>query len=117
MELKDKKCVPCSTYIPPMEIELKKQFLSQVSPDWKLIKDESHLKREFKLKNFKKTLEFVNKIGEIAEAEKHHPEMTIGWGYCHVEIWTHTNNNLIENDFILAAKIDHCFNETFAPKV
>lgn len=117
MELKDKKCIPCSTYIPPFSMDEKKHFLTQLGPNWKLIHGDTHLFCEFKFKNFKRALEFLNTMSEIAEEQKHHPEMTLGWGYCRVEIWTHTNNNLIENDFILAAKIEDAFNQTSVPKV
>jgi 4a-hydroxytetrahydrobiopterin dehydratase len=58
-------------------------------------------------------LEFTNQVGGIAEAEKHHPEIHLSWGQCRVEIWTHTNNNLLENDFILAAKISEIFSNHY----
>jgi 4a-hydroxytetrahydrobiopterin dehydratase len=106
MDLKDKKCVPCSTYVPPLPIEQKLEMLRTLGPDWKLIMDGSRLRRDIKFKNFKKALAFANEVGRIAEEEKHHPEMFLGWGHCDIEIWTHTNNNLVENDFILAAKIN-----------
>lgn len=106
MDLKEKKCIPCSTYLPPLSMEEKKNLMGKLGPHWELIKDDSRLYAEFKFKNFKKALEFTNKIGEVAEIEKHHPDLSLGWGYCRVEIYTHTNNNLMENDFILAAKID-----------
>lgn len=106
MDLKEKKCIPCSSYVPPLPLEEKKKLLEKLGPHWKLVKEDSRLYSEFKFKNFKKALEFTNKIGAIAESEKHHPDIALGWGYCHVEIYTHMNNNLVENDFILAAKID-----------
>ncbi|MGE3611683.1 MAG: 4a-hydroxytetrahydrobiopterin dehydratase [Bacteriovoracaceae bacterium] len=109
MELKDKKCIPCSSYVPPLTMEEKNRLLSTLSTEWKLIHNESRIRRDFKFKNFKRALEFANIIGKIAEEEKHHPEIFLGWGHCDVEIWTHTNNNLVENDFILAAKIEEAF--------
>lgn len=109
MDLKDKKCVPCSSYVPPLAREKKLEFLGSISSDWKLIHDESRIRRDFKFKNFKRALEFANEVGRIAEEEKHHPELFLGWGHCDVEIWTHANNNLVENDFILAAKIDEAW--------
>ncbi len=109
MDLKDKKCVPCSTYVPPLPLEEKHKYLASLSPEWKLTENDSHLRRNVKFKNFKRALEFANEVGAIAESEKHHPEMHLGWGHCDVEIWTHTNSNLIENDFILAAKIDEAY--------
>ena len=62
--------------------------------------------KKFKFKNFKNTIEFVNKVGTIAENEKHHPDISFGWGYCLIMIHTHAIKGLSLNDFILAAKID-----------
>ncbi len=113
MDLKDKKCVPCSTYVPPFTLEEKEKYLKNLSQGWILSAADSRLKRDFKFKNFKQALAFTNEVGRIAEEEKHHPEISLGWGHCGVEIWTHTNNNLIENDFILAAKIDEVWNRLY----
>lgn len=115
MDLKDKKCVPCSTWIPPLSEEEKRLRMKEISPEWKLTQESSRLRRDFKFKNFKKALAFANAVGALAESEKHHPEFFLGWGHCDIEIWTHMNNNLVENDFILAAKIDQVFNESQAP--
>jgi 4a-hydroxytetrahydrobiopterin dehydratase len=109
MDLKDKKCIQCSSYVPPLPIEEKREMLQTLGPEWKLLRNDSRLRRDFKFKNFKKALAFANEVGRIAEEEKHHPEMFLGWGHCDIEIWTHTNNNLVENDFILAAKINEVF--------
>ena len=59
-----------------------------------------------KYKNFKESQNFVNKVGNIAEEENHHPDITFGWGYCKIKIFTHAIKGLAESDFILAAKID-----------
>ena len=64
------------------------------------------LYRSFKFKDFKETLKFVNKVGEIAEKEGHHPDIYFTWGKCTIELYTHAIKGLSENDFILAAKID-----------
>lgn len=109
MDLKDKKCVPCHNYVPPLPQEEKERLLSTLSSDWSLTHEQSRIMRKIKFKNFKKALEFTNEVGRIAEEEKHHPEIHLGWGHCDIEIWTHANNNLHENDFILAAKIDEAY--------
>lgn len=109
MDLKDKKCVPCSTYVPPLPQADKERMLGNLSSDWKLTHENKRLRKEFKFKNFKRALEFTNEVGRLAEEEKHHPEIHLGWGHCEIEIWTHTNSDLVENDFILAAKIDEGF--------
>ncbi len=109
MELKDKKCIPCTTYISPLSLEEKLKFINELNDDWILTQESSRIEKVFTFKNFKKALEFTNLIAEIAEGERHHPEIRLSWGQCHIIIWTHTNNNLLENDFILAAKISEIF--------
>lgn len=113
MDLKDKKCVPCSGYVEPLSAEEKQKNLAALAEGWALTQETSRLEKKFTFKNFKRALEFTNEVGRIAELEKHHPEMHLGWGFCHIQIWTHTNNNLVENDFIVAAKIDEAFNLLF----
>ncbi len=110
MNLKDKKCILTKGQAIPLDLEHKKIYLKLLNNDWKLEDSFTRLCTSYKFKNFKKTLAFVNSISEISETEKHHPEITFGWGYCKLKIWTHTNNDLHENDFILAAKIDEAFN-------
>jgi 4a-hydroxytetrahydrobiopterin dehydratase len=68
-----------------------------------------------KFKNFARALAFVNKIGAVAEAEDHHPDLYLAWGKCRVEIWTHIVNGLLESDFYLAAKSDRVFNRMQTP--
>lgn len=113
MDLKDKKCIPCESFVPPLSMEDKEKNIKELLGNWALTNESSRILRQFKFKNFKRALEFANEVGRIAELEKHHPEIHLGWGHCDVEIWTHTNNNLVENDFILAAKIDEAFNRLF----
>jgi 4a-hydroxytetrahydrobiopterin dehydratase len=115
MDLKDKKCVPCSTYIPPLPLEEKQKLLATLGIEWSLTHNDSRIERKIKFKNFKKALEFANEVGRIAEEEKHHPEIHLGWGHCDIEIWTHMNNDLVENDFILAAKINEAYSRLYPP--
>ena len=68
--------------------------------------DSFYLIKEFSFKNFKHSQDFVNQIGDLAERENHHPEISFGWGYCKVKIFTHAIKGLAESDFVLAAKID-----------
>ena len=75
--------------------------------DVKSTQDKSfYLIKNFKFKNFKESQAFVTQIGDIAEQENHHPDISFGWGYCKVKIFTHAIEGLAESDFILAAKID-----------
>jgi 4a-hydroxytetrahydrobiopterin dehydratase len=68
-----------------------------------------YLIKEFKFKNFLESQDFVNKVGEIAEKEGHHPDISFGWGYAKIRIFTHSIKGLAESDFILAAKVDQLF--------
>lgn len=115
MELKDKKCVPCSSYVPPLPLEDKERMTRELGGDWLLTENGRRLFRSFKFKSFKRPLALTNEIARIAEEENHHPEIRLGWGHCDVEIWTHSNDNLVENDFILAAKISEAYLRLFPP--
>ena len=107
-DLADKKCIPCEGNIPPFEKSEIHKYLKKVDGwDVKSDKDENYyLIKEFKFENFLKSQNFVNKVGEIAEKEGHHPDIWFGWGYAKIKIFTHAIEGLAESDFILAAKID-----------
>lgn len=81
-----------------------KEFASQL-PSWQVV-SEHHLQKVYQFKNFRETLDFVNRVGELAEAQGHHPDICFGWGKADVTIWTHKIDGLTESDFVLAAKID-----------
>ncbi len=103
-QLADKKCVPCHGGVPPLKgTEL--TTLHEQVPQWNVI-GEHHLHRVFHFPDFKQALAFVNKVGEIAEGEGHHPDILLTWGKADITLWTHTVDGLTESDFILAAKID-----------
>ncbi len=108
MTLADMKCVPCRGGTPPMEVTRARDMLAQLSPGWRLNQG-GHLERTYPFKDFVQALDFANKVGAIAEAEGHHPDLHISWGKCGVEIWTHKINGLSESDFYLAAKTDRAF--------
>jgi 4a-hydroxytetrahydrobiopterin dehydratase len=103
-ELADKTCVPCKGGVPPLKgAEL--EALSRQVPDWEVV-EEHHLRREFRFKNFREALGFVNGVGELAEEQAHHPDIYFGWGRAAVTIFTHKIDGLTESDFILAAKVE-----------
>lgn len=108
MTLADMKCVPCRGGTPPMEVTRAREMLAQLSPGWRL-NQAGHLERTYPFKDFVRALGFANKVGAIAEAEGHHPDLHISWGKCGVEIWTHKIDGLSESDFYLAAKTDRAF--------
>ncbi len=98
-------CLPCKGGVEPLRGQGIVSLQAQINPAWQ-IRDEHHLEREFKFKNFAQALEFTNKVGVLAEQQGHHPEITLTWGKVSIKIWTHKINGLHPNDFILAAKID-----------
>src|SRR5208283_4604294 len=103
-QLADKKCVPCRGGVPPLKGK-ELGALRKVVPQWNII-EEHHLDREYKFPDFAKALEFVNRVGALAEEQGHHPDILLAWGKAEVTLWTHKVNGLTESDFIMAAKID-----------
>ena|SRR3989442_16036657 len=103
-ELAERQCVPCRGGVPPMKGEEIHKLLGQLS-GWQAMK-EHHLRKEYRFKDFREALAFVNQIGVLAEAEGHHPDICFGWGKVEVTIWTHKIDGLTESDFVLAAKIN-----------
>jgi len=105
-DLASKKCVPCEGGDPPLARDKVEELINKVD-GWNLTEDGVlKIKKDFKFTDFAKTLEFVNKVGEIAEREGHHPNICFTWGKMDVTLWTHAVGGLSESDFILAAKID-----------
>jgi 4a-hydroxytetrahydrobiopterin dehydratase len=104
-QLTDKKCVPCEGGVEPLSRGQAEELLEQLS-GWTLSDDAKSLHREWKFRNFFHTMSFVNAVAHIANAEDHHPDMEVGWGYCRIKYATHAINGLSENDFICAAKVD-----------
>ena len=104
-DLASKKCIPCEGGVEPLKLNQAEEYLKQINRGWKIVEGK-RIEREFKFKNFKEALEFVNKVGEIAEAEGHHPVVEFSWGWVRLKLWTHAIGGLFDNDFILAAKID-----------
>ena len=102
--LANKHCVPCHGGVPRLKGGEIEPLLAQLQ-GWRAV-EERHLSKEYKFRNFADALAFVNRVGRVAEAEGHHPDIEFGWGYAHVKIWTHAIDGLSESDFILAAKID-----------
>ena len=96
-ELADKKCIPCEGNIPPFDTKEIHKYLKKVD-GWDVKSNDE--------KNFLESQDFTNKVGIIAEKEGHHPDISFGWGYCKIKIFTHAIKGLAESDFILAAKID-----------
>ena len=104
--------MPCEGGVLPFDISEIHKYQKKVD-GWDIIKNEEEiffLSKKFRFENFLKSQEFVNKVGEIAESEGHHPDLWFGWGYARIKIFTHAIKGLAESDFILAAKIDKISN-------
>ncbi len=103
--LADKTCVPCRGGTPSLKGKELADIHHQLpeSSQWNVV-NEHHLVRAYKFPDFRSALAFVNKVGEVAEEQGHHPDM--GWGKVEITTWTHAVDGLTESDFILAAKID-----------
>jgi 4a-hydroxytetrahydrobiopterin dehydratase len=100
-----KHCIPCKVGTPSLKGRSLLDLYQQLPSGWELIA-EHHLEKEYVFKNFRKALEFVNCVGEIAEKEGHHPDIYLSWGKVKLLIWTHKIDGLTESDFILAFQCD-----------
>ena len=107
-DLADKKCIPCEGGIPSFDLSEIHKYLKKVD-GWDVLQDSNKnyfIEKKFKFQNYIESEKFVLRVGEIAETEGHHPDISFGWGYANIKISTHAIKGLGESDFILAAKID-----------
>ena len=103
-ELSSKQCVPCRGGVPALRGEEITTLQNQLT-GWKVV-NEHHLQKSYRFKDFREAQAFVNRVGDLAEEQGHHPDICFGWGQAEITIWTHKIDGLTESDFILAAKID-----------
>lgn len=104
-ELASKQCVPCRGGVPPLAGDAIKTLLDRLGGGWKTV-DDHHLEKEYRFKDFRGAMDFAVKVGELAEAQGHHPDIYLRWGKVTLTVWTHKIDGLTESDFILAAKAD-----------
>ncbi len=102
----NKKCVPCEGGVLPFKRAEAEEYLKE-TPGWKIVEEGKKIKLEFKFKDFKEAMAFVNRVVELAEAEGHHPDFHIFYNRVVLELWTHAIGGLSENDFIVAAKVNN----------
>jgi len=105
VSLARRDCVPCRGGVPPLEPAVAAALLAEIDPAWRVV-DGHHLERTWAFSGFAAPLDFTVRIGALAEAQGHHPDLHLSWGKLRAEIWTHAIDGLTESDFILAAKID-----------
>lgn len=103
-DLASRKCESCSPDTPPLTEQEAKEMLAQLDVGWGI--DDKMVRREIKLDNFRDAFGLAVRIGMVAEAEGHHPDLEIGYGRLAIAMTTHAIGGLSDNDFILAAKID-----------
>jgi 4a-hydroxytetrahydrobiopterin dehydratase len=103
-DLASKECVPCRGGVPPLTASEREPLLAQLS-GWTVV-DGHHLSKTYPFPDFVSALAFVNRVGEVAESNGHHPDVSLSWGKVRVDVWTHKIDGLTESDFVLAAKCD-----------
>lgn len=113
--LKELECTVCHDGAALLEDEEIQSYMDDI-PQWHafLCDGIKQLERTYTFPDFKKALEFTNKIGALAEEEGHHPTLVTGWGEVTVVWWTHKIQGLHKNDFIMAAKTDHIYESDFS---
>lgn len=105
MTLTQKTCVPCQGGIPKLTRSEAEAYMAQV-PGWELSENADRIEGRFEFSDFASSIAFVQKVGDVAEAEGHHPDISFGWGYADIVFFTHKIDGLHENDFIMAAKVN-----------
>jgi 4a-hydroxytetrahydrobiopterin dehydratase len=104
MDLSKKKCKPCEGGIASLDIKEVEEYMKNIQHDWKLTKNK--ISKKYSFVSYKHTMDFVNKVANLAEEEGHHPVIHVYYGKVVIELWTFAIHGLSENDFILASKID-----------
>ena len=107
--LGEKQCLPCTGGVPPLNGDQLARLTGELDHGWRVV-EERHLEKEYRFKDFREALNFTNRVGELAEAQGHHPDIYLAWGKVKLVIWTHKINGLTESDFVLAAKADRLLN-------
>jgi 4a-hydroxytetrahydrobiopterin dehydratase len=105
-DLTERRCVPCEGGVSALTRAAAEEVLQRLDEGWQLSVDASFIHREFRFKDFFRTMSFVNALAHVANLEDHHPDLEVGYGYCRVRFTTHAIGGLSENDFICAAKVD-----------
>ena len=104
-DLKNQKCQACSGNTPVLNENEISEHLAKLD-NWTVNDEQKMIFKKFNFKTFKQALNFTNKVGELADIEGHHPDVSLGWGYSLIMLHTHAIKGLSINDFIMAAKID-----------
>lgn len=103
-ELAAKECIPCHGGTPPLEPQRIDELIKNIG-GWQVL-EQKRISKTFKFKDFASALHFVDRVGELADQQDHHPDVYLSWGKARIEFTTHAIDGLSENDFIMAAKVD-----------
>ncbi len=105
-DLSARRCVPCEGGVAPLSRSAAEEVLQRLDENWQLALDATSIQREFRFKDFFRTMSFVNAVAHVSNIEDHHPDLEVGYDYCRVRYTTHAIGGLSENDLICAAKVD-----------
>lgn len=105
-DLTKKRCEACEGIGQALNAEQIRHLMPQLDQAWTVSNDHKTIQRSFSFSNFYETMGFVNALAFIANSENHHPDLEIGYNYCHITFMTHALKGLSQNDFICAAKVD-----------
>lgn len=97
--------MPCRGDTPPLAPAERERLLRELGGGWE-VREGHHLFKQYQFRNFVDALAFVNRVGAVAEAEGHHPDIFLAWGKVALTVWTHAIGGLTESDYVLAAKAD-----------
>jgi len=104
-DLAERQCVPCKGGVPPLAGRELDDLRARLGGGWRVVGGH-HLEKEYRFKDFAQALAFTNRVGAMAEEQRHHPDVHLAWGRVRLEIWTHKIDGLTESDFVFAAKAD-----------
>ena len=104
-ELAARDCIPCKGGVPPLAGAALDGLKARLGGDWNVV-DGHHLEKTYRFRDFREALDFTRRVGEMAESQQHHPDITLAWGRVGITIWTHKINGLTESDFVFAARCD-----------
>ena len=104
--LLERRCRPCEGGVEPLSQDAVDALLRALHSDWQHDVSRGLISRRFEFANFSRTMAFTNAVAWVAVTEGHHPEMSLGYGYCEVAYRTSAIDGLSDNDFICAARVD-----------
>ncbi len=115
-ELAARECTACTSDDEPLSGEDLEELYERIDTDVWSVVDDHHLEGRYEFGDFRDALEFTYEVGELAEAEWHHPDLALTWGEVTVEMWTHKIDGLHETDFVMAARMDRMHEEYDDPE-